>query len=414
MGKPQKKDAADATNEQIPSVSQDSHRVGSSRELTFPLGFAILSANESRSMHLTDELLACLEGRSSEYLRKSESIESCDVLFIDSSLEHWHAQLKAQQDFKGYRVLVVAEKCEWPEAYDEGWVDEVLVRPIRGIELVLRFERMLEKRKWLEIAAANQVLKSLVDEFKNDLQISERLQKGVLPLRFPDVKGFKIASRYIAGAKSGGDYFDIAEGKAGSQFSLLLTDSSSYGLSSAVVSTLMKIAMHLSSDESRSCTETVRKIRSELISVLGTKNSLSLFYGVMSRKDYLFKYLNLGSTAVFHLPKATAEIRYLKPQGEAMTESPKFHQSVALGEGLIQLQPGDRLVLFSDGFVDQVGSGDPLECVSFLEKYKVQAPVDLLNECAYQIKKSVGDDDLPPQDCTGIVLDVDSRLIRLA
>ena len=77
--------------------------------------------------------------------------------------------------------------------------------------------------------------------------------------------------------KAGGDHFDLAESKDGQQLSLLLSDSSSYGLSSAVLSTVMRVMVRLSSEESRSAVETVGRIQEEFKATLTEKDGFRFF-----------------------------------------------------------------------------------------------------------------------------------------
>src|SRR5690606_2901262 len=128
-----------------------------------------------------------------------------------------------------------------------------------------------------------------------------------------------VKSRYFAGLKSGGDHFDLAESTAGNRVSLLLSDSSSYGLSSAFLSTLMRLTMKLSRDEPRSSLDTVKIMYEEVVRTLKDSDHLSISYGVLSRKDYILKYLLLGSSGLFHARKDQG-FTALTPHGPALSK----------------------------------------------------------------------------------------------
>jgi serine phosphatase RsbU (regulator of sigma subunit) len=262
---------------------------------------------------------------------------------------------------------------------------------------------------WDEVSRLNASFTEVIQELHEDLKLAERLQKSRLPQRFPDLKGMKVASRYAAGARSGGDHFDLAESKDGNTLSMVLTDSSSYGLSSAVLGALMRVANRLSADESRSSIETVRKIREEILATLKEKDRLSLFYGVLSRKDYRLRYLNLGTSCAFYAA-AGKGFEPLRPQGAPITRA---SGELEVKETELSLQPGSRLVLISDGFVEALEGPDRVR--ELLDQLRAKEASDSLNELTFKLKASYrGEDDVPPQDCTGVVLDLDSRLIRLA
>jgi hypothetical protein len=291
----------------------------------------------------------------------------------------------------------------------EGKADDVLLFPFRPLELLGRFRYYHQILMWDEVRRLNTSFSELVGSLRTDVDLAARLQKSHSPIRFPDVKGFKATSRYLAGLRSGGDYFDLAENRTGSQLSAILSDSSSYGLSSAVLSVLMRVAMKLSFDETRSCEETVQRIREEILATLNERDRLSLFYGVISRKDYVMRYLNLGSSSAYYAPPGK-DFQILPAQGEAITR--KMLSGPARGTGTeISLEPEGRLALISDGFVESVGG--PESALAILQEYRKHEPADFVNELVFRAKSKLTEEaDMPAQDCTAVVLDVDARVLR--
>jgi len=263
--------------------------------------------------------------------------------------------------------------------------------------------------RWDEVSRLNESFSGVIERLRDDLQLAERLQKSRLPARFPDLKGVHAASRYLAGARSGGDHFDIAESADGSQVSIVLSDSSSYGLSSAVLAALMRVAARISIEESRSSAETLKRIHAELIATMKPKDRLSMFYGVLRRKDLSLRFVNVGSSCAFY-SHANERFQVLPTQGHPISSSEPMGE---LGESEIRLQPGDRLGLLSDGFI--TAAGGERETCALLDGRRGQEAIDSINELVYRVKKPLPTpEDLPEQDCTALLLDVDSRVIRLA
>jgi serine phosphatase RsbU (regulator of sigma subunit) len=195
--------------------------------------------------------------------------------------------------------------------------------------------------------------------------------------------------------------------------SVVLTDSSSYGLSSALTSALMRVAARLSTEDSRSCSETVRRIQADLQATLADKDRFSMFYGVVSRKDYRLRYVHFGDSVVAYAAPGESSFRILSAQGPTLRKSTP-DAPAALEECVLPLQPGGRLVLLSDGFVEASG-GTPAQALALLSKFRDREAKDSLNELVYRVKSVFqAADDMPAQDCTAVVLDVDARVIRLA
>ncbi|MGZ3699859.1 MAG: PP2C family protein-serine/threonine phosphatase [Bdellovibrionota bacterium] len=329
------------------------------------------------------------------------------LVFVDAADA---GALLTQIDRRGRAVfLIVGETASLPAGLTDGTVDDVLVHPFRALEVFSKIQRYQQLLMWEEVSKLNASFTELLAQLKDDLSLTERLQKAKLPLRFPDVRGFHVGHRYLAGGRPGGDHFDIAEARDQSQLSLVLSDSSSYGLSSSVLSALMRLAVKLTADEARSTLGTVRKIQDELQVTLKEKDRLSLFYGVITRKDLRFRYLNLGTVSLFYASPGKG-FKPLPAQAQALVRD---SGPVNAQEQEIALEPGSRLALVSDGFLEVAGGAEQLQ--QTLERYREKPAVDSINELVFRVKSAFKKpDDLPAQDCTVAILDLDARVLRLA
>lgn len=311
-------------------------------------------------------------------------------------------------------ILLCRDGERLPAVYSSGKIDDLLLFPLRPLELLGRLRQHEQHRLWEQMLRMNESLQKVIASLKSDLETAERLQKARLPVRFPDIRGIKVTSRYLAGMRSGGDFIDIAESSDGRQLAFIMTDSSSYGLSSAVVSSLARVASRLSVEQSRSVRELVRVFYEELLSPLGPSDRLSIFYAVYSRREEVMRYLNLGGVRAFRRA-AAGKFEMLATHAGALSQGSRH--SLASGELLREsstpLQPGDRFVMLSDGYLELLGGDDA--ALAFLEEFSGREAADVLNELAFRVKSRLPDprEDLPAQDCTAMVFDLDSKMIRL-
>jgi serine phosphatase RsbU (regulator of sigma subunit) len=331
-----------------------------------------------------------------------------EVLFVDARTQEPGPAPEGLG--RGSRFLIVGERDEVPAALVEGYVDDVLVHPFRGLEVL---SKLRAHQKWLahrEALELNESYAKLVQRLQDDLRLAEKLQKQKLPRRFPEVKGFKVTSRYLAGERSGGDYVDLGETRDGQSLAIVMTDASTYRLSSAVLDTISRRLSNLPPDETRSCVTAARRIRDGVLISLGERDHLSLFYAVLNRKDYRLRFLNLGSTRVFYAPPSKPFAEVSAGRGDPIVRAMSVRTET---EGELTLEPEGRLALVSDGFVDAVGGGK--ELLELLDQRRGREAADTLNELVFRTRKALsGPDELPAQDCTAVLFDVDSRLIRLA
>jgi AmiR/NasT family two-component response regulator len=334
---------------------------------------------------------------------------TADVVFVDSEMPNLNQFLATIDRQARVVYLIVREDSPVPSTWVEGQVDDVLVYPFRSLEVLgklRQYQRILDNRDLTEVNAAYM---QVVEKLQANLELAARLQKSKLPLRFPDVRGFKVTSRYLAGIRSGGDYADLAESRDGNQVAIVLTDASSYRLSSALMDSLPRVMSALSIEDSRSCIGSARRIRDGILATLTDQDRLSLFYAMLSRKDYRLKFVNLGGSRAFYASPGKV-FQELKTQGEPIQRASGIRTEE---EGEVTLEPEGRLAIFSDGFVQIAGGVRGL--MDVLNRLRSKDAKDSINELAFKVKSPLtGEDDLPARDCTAVIFDVDSRLIRLA
>ncbi len=377
---------------------------------TQALTLTVFAANAAKEERFTADLKAAV-GRLTNitYLRAPELGQ---LILIDEDypgIDDFLEKMAESGDRRGRAVFLMTRDFDGvPELLTEGRVDDIIVHPFRSLEILSKIRHAQQILMWDEVNQINASFSEMLEHLKDDLKLAERLQKSKLPLRFPDIRGFKITHRYIAGMRAGGDHFDLAESKDGQQLSLVLSDSSSYGLSSAVLSTLMRVVMRLSSEEVRSSAETVRRVQDELKATLTEKDRLSLFYGVISRKDYRLRFVNLGSSSAYYAPPGK-DFAELPVQGPALSQT---SGDLQIQEGEIILEPQGKLALVSDGFIEAAGGAKELAAI--LNEFKSRETIDSVNELVFKVRKNLTEDDLPGQDCTAAIFDLDARLIRLA
>lgn len=383
------------------------------------LGFKVrvVSHTETSGHKLARELEQALHGwiQLDVTSERDAQAEPGQVIFVDASAPDLAAILERHASVQAVAggacvFLIVREGDGVPSALIEGRVDDVLVHPFRSLEVLgkLRhFQKLQEHRESLELNASYAKIVELLHE---DLKLAERLQKQRLPRRFPEVKGFRVTSRYMAGERSGGDYVDMADTRDGQSLAIVMTDASSYRLSSAALDSVSRKLASLAADELRSCVTAARRIRDGVLINLGDRDQLALFYGVLSRKDYRLKFVNLGGTRVFYAPPAQAFSELKDGQGDPIVKAMSVRTE---NEGELALEPEGRLALVSDGFVETAGGA--AEVLKILNEHRAGPAADSLNELVFRTKKGLASpEDLPAQDCTAVLFDVDSRLIRLA
>ena len=128
-------------------------------------------------------------------------------------------------------------------------------------------------------------------------------------------------------------------------------------------------------------------------------DQLSVTYACLNQKNLVLNYVNLGINTL----AVGRQGSYQKLNQVQRTLS--RDSGIAWIEQQEQIMmPGDRLLFLSGGF----------EFSQNLAQFLDQEPKDTLNELAFSVKKGLSSDDLPASDATALVVDLDSRSLRMA
>jgi hypothetical protein len=373
---------------------------------------SLYAANASKEQVWSKDLSFILEGINEIQVELGGQNQECgQIVFLDGAHRDLDQTL-ASIDRKGRAIFLILEQTsEIPASFLEGKVDDILVTPFRPLEVLSKIHHFEKILMWNEVVDMNASFSEAIHKMSEDLGLAERLQKAKQPKRFQAIKGFRVSNHYLVGLRSGGDYFDLADSSDGSNLSVVLTHSTSYGLSSSILSALMRVTLKLSAEQMGKAgvvTETVKHVYDDLLLTLGDKAQLSLFYGTISRSEQVLRFLNVGTAAVFYAEPGD-DFKALPTQGGAMSKNQVF---VQLSEHELRLSPHGRLALISHGFVSALGS---LEDVGrILSQFRQKDAIDAVNELTFQVKSKFTEaGGMPAQDCTAMIFDVDSRVIKL-
>jgi hypothetical protein len=327
-------------------------------------------------------------------------------IFVDAKREGWQERV-ATVDRTTHSVILVLEEREFlPDPKSIGEVDDLLVYPFRIAEVLSMYRHHQTRMAQTEILAE---VKFAQDDVQNANEMLERILHAKTPKRYTNIKGLQVMSKHLSGLKPGGDYFDVFESSKKDFVNILLVDSSSYGISAAFLGLILSSSARIANDAQLSTADWVKTIFEELKVTLGDQGHFSVFFGRLNRKDFSLHYQLYGTVEAFVVEKE-GECHSLQKHGKRISAN----SAPADGfEKIIHLNPKDRIVLLSDGFVNGVGGEFNLQKV-FHER-QGQEPFALVNELSFLIKSKLSPGEtFPGEDCSAIVIDIAQSVLRLA
>ncbi len=177
--------------------------------------------------------------------------------------------------------------------------------------------------------------------FEQELRIAREIQHAMLPRDFREFSQLAVSGVNLPSLTASGDYYDVfpvSEGRTG----FLIADVSGKGLGAALLTTLLRGAL-LGMTAETSASEIFRNLNRFLCQHEEVGRYATLFFGIVDRQGGL-EFINAGHPSPFLLRGGEV----LRPFTEGTVpvglipdaEFPMFQ---------FQLQPGDTLILFSDG-----------------------------------------------------------------
>jgi serine phosphatase RsbU (regulator of sigma subunit) len=201
--------------------------------------------------------------------------------------------------------------------------------------LALEASTILENARLLDEERAKQ-------HMEEELNVARIIQTGLLPRELPADGWFRAFGSSIASRQVGGDYFDVRQ-ISPDLFACVITDVSGKGVSAALLAALLQGAFVFASEAAVQIDDVMSRVNRFLFERARGEKYATVVYCTVSRSGEL-RWSNAGH------PKPLLVRSNCEPKSLESTGIPIGMMDIAAYEvKSIQLEPGDKIVLFSDG-----------------------------------------------------------------
>lgn len=291
--------------------------------------------------------------------------------------------------------------------------NEALKKQIRLLEQELQKKNQELLIYRTQVREMNQQLEKVLAQINHEIQMAHDLQKILSPTEMPLIQGFDFSSKFIAGSKSGGDYFDIFEMKDKLKFGILLSSCSGYSISALFLTILIKMSAQVESRRGLEAHEMVKELADQLKPQILPKDKVNLFYGIVDKRSYELSYCAVGNIDVLLQHFGQEAIQTLEPCAGPLIKD----FNTELRSLTVQLNPKDRCILCSEGIARSVNDQSEAFGAERIRESIRSAPKqgvhELRNEILYRLENFMGSPE-PQRDCTVVALEVKDRVIKLA
>ncbi len=214
---------------------------------------------------------------------------------------------------------------------------------------------------------------------EQEINIARDIQQALLPRNVRDYPHLSVAGCNFPCLSVGGDYFDVFP-LSDHRTAFLIADVSGKGLGAALVTTMLQgvlSGMTLGTDPAR----LFAHLNRFLCDHVEVGRYATMFFGILDEKGSL-EYINAGHPSPILVRRGIADEAFtegsfpvgLVPEAEYVTTC-------------IKLEPGDTLVLFSDGVTEAMNPDEELFGTARLREVltgQMDTPLDQLQKCVLE------------------------------
>lgn len=186
------------------------------------------------------------------------------------------------------------------------------------------------------------------ERLERELALASEIQQRFQPTAPPHVDGYELQGISFPCYEIGGDYYDFIEREDG-RLVIALGDVSGKGTAAALLMSSLHAAVHAQSASHDSLVATISAVNRYLADNIPANRFVTLFYAELEPESGALSFLNAGHNPPL-IVHGAGTVEQLSSGGLPLG----IKRDAEYREGRTQLQPGDVLVIYSDGVTEAV------------------------------------------------------------
>ena len=186
-------------------------------------------------------------------------------------------------------------------------------------------------------------LKELMDR---EIEQAAEIQNRLLPEAAPSIPGYEVTGHVTPARTVGGDYYDFVALGTGST-AIVIGDVSGKGMAAALLMASVQAVFRTLADTEAEPADLVTSLNKHLLRNTNPNKFVTFFYGDLERSSGTLRYVNAGHNPPY-LVRASGEVEILPAGGCALG----VFAEAKYEDGRIVMEPGDLLVLYTDGVTE--------------------------------------------------------------
>ena len=247
------------------------------------------------------------------------------------------------------------------------------------------------------------------ERIKAEIDAANRIQAALLPSSHPELGSASLASSYRAATEIGGDYFDFLP-LDGGRLGLAFGDVAGHGLTSGIVMAMTKAALLVQVRHDASPVRVLEVLNDIVMKTAPKRMLMTFFYGVLDPATSTLRFASAGHLDPYAFRARERKLEMLSSWGFPLG----VRRREPFREFEVRFEPGDRLVLYSDGLIEALNDdGEPFGFERFegVILSRGEKGADLLKQALLESVKSFTRNRPPEDDQTLVVVSFEDRQV---
>jgi phosphoserine phosphatase RsbU/P len=216
----------------------------------------------------------------------------------------------------------------------------IIVVVMTSGSVVFALDRLREKNQALEQTVEKGTF--ALQQQEEELKRASEIQQLLLPNTLPQLPGVQVAGAWQPAKSVGGDYFDVLKLDS-NRLGICIGDVAGKGITAALLMSNLQASFRAFATPAAVCT----KLNSFLCSNVASGKFVTFFYTVLDAEKHTLSYENAGHCPGF-LIRSMGAVESLAGDGAVLGVFPDWIYQ----DFTVELNPGDRLLLFTDGITE--------------------------------------------------------------
>ncbi len=285
------------------------------------------------------------------------------------------------------------------KGFELGAVDYV-TKPFNSAELLARVHTHLQLRHEI------QARKERERQIREEMEEARFIQQGIVPLQLPTLPNTKLVCKFMPMDRIGGDFYNIAHLGDG-KYVVMIADVAGHGIPAALIASLISGMFTNNADENNSTASVMTKINVALSELLPSRFFSTMFYGIYDSQNHQLQYTSAGHPDGLVIRPKTNDLFHLLTGGIVLGVT--GNKAAEYQEETFQLEPGDKLLLYTDGIFEVANTEEVRLGKKGLKKFlleRIHLSIDILVEELYRYGLQFPEKDQYDDDVTLIGLEV--------